>query len=376
MKILIQKKILFSSLSRIQGIVERVSLQPITTNILISAKNNNVVFSATNLQIGINSSYNNIDVKENGNISVNAKKLFEIIKELPESLILIEEKENYRIKISCGEKIKYTIFGFPPEEYPFSLKTEEINFIPWCVDEFINLIKLTYYCISKDETRPNISGLFIKIEEGEKTRCVTTDGYRLSIIDKKKGIKKLSDNGFIIPYKAVLEISRILNEKTGSKEVMMSIVKNSLVVKIEEVEMFLKLIDKKFPDYEMIVPGEDVEKIKIKIDKEKIRHTLKRITIISNDKNSPVKFSFKGKKLELFSEDSDLGSVKEEIEIENEIENEIIFFINGLYLLDFINAVDKNIIIEVDKNEEDKPVVVKTEDDDGIKHIIIQMKKS
>jgi DNA polymerase-3 subunit beta len=376
MKIIVRRNILFAALSRIQGIVDKVSIKPITSNFLIEAGKDTVVFSATNLQLAIKSTYSNIEIIEKGNVSINAKNLFELIKKLPEGNILIEEKENYRIIISSGKNIKYTLFGLPPEEYPFSMTVDEKDFISWNIEKFLNLIKLTSFCISKDDSKQNISGLFVEYKDNEKTRIVSTDGYRLSVVEENCGMDKISEKGFIIPYKAVLEINRLMNEKIESKEVEVCVVNNSLLLKIEEVEVLMKLIDKKFPDYNLIIPEESLEKINILIDKEKIKESLERIIIISNisnEKNIAVKFNFKGKTLELFSEDSEKGSAKELIEIEKEVEKEITFFINGMYLLDFINVIEKNIIIEIVKKEKNKPIVIRPEGIKDKKYIIMPM---
>jgi DNA polymerase III sliding clamp (beta) subunit (PCNA family) len=131
------------------------------------------------------------------------------------------------------------------------------------------------------------------------------------------------------------------------------------MIKIGEVELFIRMIEKKFPDYKVIIPREEYKKAEVIIEKGKIKPALKRISIISQENNSPVVFSFKDKKMEIFTEDSELGNIKETLEIEKKEKKDFSFCINSVYLLDILNAVNNNIIIEYNIEEEDKPIIIR-----------------
>ncbi len=373
MKIIIEKKFLLEALSRIQGIVEKTSIKPITANALIKAEKSSVSVSATNLQIGMTSFCENINVIEEGIISINARKIFEIVKELPEKYITITERDNYRIKIESGEDLKFNILGLPPEDFPNYIKEEEKEFIKWEKEKIVNFIKLTSFSMSKDETNPNICGVFIENIENSLIRIVTTDGYRISIVDDILGEKIKKEKGIIIPYKAVFELNKIMIEKEDEKTVYLAISKNSLLVKIGDVEVFIRLIEKQFPEYKMIIPGDGKKTAKTKIEKNSLKATLRRMSIISSVNNSPVIFSFRGNNLELFTEDSELGSVKEKLNLKKNNDKNFDFCINCHYLLDILNAVDKDVVIEFNTEEENKPIVVRPYDDEKIKYIIMPM---
>jgi len=295
MKITATKKTLSTALSRIQGIVEKSSIKPIISNALIKAGNEGISVSATNLQIGMRATYKEVKVEKEGTISVNARKLFEIVKELPEGEITLTEKENYWIEITCGKDLKFNIIGLPPEDFPVFIKEEKKEFVEWSTEKIIEMIYLTSFSISRDEANPSINGAFIENIEGNKTRMVSTDGYRLSIADEELERNKLLDEGLLIPQKAVLELNKILIEKKEEKSLFVMATSNSLLIKISEVEFSIRLIDKKFPDYKVIVPGEGYKKIEAYIEKDKLRSALKRMSIISNENNRPVFFSFKKK---------------------------------------------------------------------------------
>ena len=373
MKITATKKTLIIALSRIQGIAEKSSIKPIISNALIKAEKEGISVSATNLQIGMRATYKEVKVEKEGVFSVNARKLFEIVKELPEGEITLEEKENYCMEITTGRDLKFNIFGLPPEEFPVFIKEEDKDFVEWKTEKIIEMIYLTAFSISRDEANSSINGAYLENIEGGKTRMVTTDGYRLSIADEELEKNLQLDDGILIPQKAVVELNRILLEKKEEKNILVMASNSSLLVKAGEVEFYLRLIDKKFPDYKVIVPGEGYKKIEVCLEKEKLRSTLKRMSIISNENNRPVVFSFKGKEVEIFTEDSELGNVKESIELKDKTNENFKFCINCSYLLDIINVLEEDIIIEFNAEEENKPIIIKSVVRKNIKYIIMPM---
>jgi DNA polymerase-3 subunit beta len=373
MKITASKDILLKSLSRIQGIVEKISIKPITSNALITAAKSEVIVSATNLQIGMTAKYNNIKIHKEGKISVNAKKIFEIIKEMPDKDIIITESENYRIEIKCGEDLKFNINGLPPEDFPMFLKEEENNFIKWNTEKLINAIEITSFSICKDETKKNICGAYFENTDSNLIRVVTTDGYRLSIIDDNLGEKISQEEGFTIPFKALFELHKILIEKREEKEIRLLVNNKSILAKIGEIDFYIRLIEKKFPEYKIIIPLEGLKTIKTVISKDEIKPALRRMSIISNDNNKPVIFNFKGDILELFTEDNELGSVKEILKLKERVKEEFNFCINCNFLFDILNVVGKDIIIELNNEEENKPIIVKPINEKNMKYIIMPM---
>jgi DNA polymerase III subunit beta len=366
-----------SALSLVQGIVEKNSIKPITANALLEAETfssgDEIFISATNLQTGIRLKCSGIQVEKSGKISVNARKLFEIVKELPEKEICIEEKENYRVEISCGDDLLFTILGLPPEDFPFLMKEEE-SFEIWKKEIFLQMLQWTFFSISKDESKQNICGSHLENIENGCTRIVTTDGYRLSIIDEKPGNQlPLPEEGITIPTKAVYEIIRVINEKKDIKELKVCFSNKMILVYFGEIKFFVRLIEKKFPDYHVIVPGDIYERELILLEKNIIKPALKRISIISDENNSPVLFNFIKNELLIKTEDSDIGNAKEKIILKKEIKKEINFILNCSYVLDILSVSDDDFIIEYNFKE-DKPIVLKpVRFKDKIKYIIMPM---
>ena len=357
MKIITSKNTLLLALSRIQTIVEKSSIMPITANALLTAQNNFLTVSATNLEIGLIARYKDITVQEEGTISVNAKKLFEIVRELPdENEIIISEKENYHIEI-ISNKVRFNVLGLPPEDFPAFFIQEKSGYSEWEAEKIKNMIDFTSFSISNDETRINIAGAYIEQGENSRIRMVTTDGYRLSMIDEDMAVSFPLIVGILIPNKGINELRKILTDKKEEKNILVKIIKNSLSIKIAEMEIYIRLIDKKFPEYKYIIPQPEENEITVKAEKVKIKPALKRMSIIASENKRPVNFKLKGKQIEISTEDSELGSVNEIIEMEEEIKKEIFFSINGRYFLDIINAIDDDVIIKINPVDKNKPII-------------------
>lgn len=372
MKIKIKKTILLNALSRIQGIVEKNSIKPITSNALIKACNKKIILSATNLQIAIKTTINDVTIEKEGQISLNAKRIFEIIKNMPDKDIIIEEKENFHVFISAG-KTFIEMIGLPPEDFPDFNEEEKENFKEWNKNIFLDMITLTSFSISRDDSKPNICGTFIEYIEGGFLRMVTTDGYRLSIAEEKVGEIIDFKEGITIPSKGINEINKILLEKKEKEKIKICVKKNVFILNIEDVFLFIRLIEKKFPNYKVIIPGEGYNKKTIKLEKNKVRDALKIMCVIANENNRPVTFNFIDNNLSLHTEDSDFGNAREDIILKDSLKKEIKFCINGSYLVDIINVIEDDFIIEY-YEEENKPLVVKKENKNQIKYIIMPMK--
>lgn len=350
MKIKIEKNSFLQTLQKTQGVVEKRTTMPILSNILMEAKQGGLEIIATDLEVSFKDVCSAQVIKEGGT-TINARKLFEIVKELPENTIEIEVKENNRTTIKSG-KARYNINGLPVSEFPaFPSYNEGIMTVvnPEAVKD---MIEKTVFAISLDETRHNINGLFFETENN-KIRMVATDGYRLALaekeVDTEIGLKK----GVIIPKKGVLELKRLL-ETEGS--LLMGFTENSGIFKKGDAVLVTRLIDGEFPEYKQVIPkGNDKT---ITIEKEKLASSLRRMSVLSTDKIKGVKINISKGKMELYSSNPDLGDAMEEMDIDYKGDNIEMSF-NANYIIDALNILTtKDIVIEL--KDSVSPCVIKT----------------
>src|SRR3954469_23228652 len=186
MKLSVEKKDLINVIARAQNIVEKRNTMPILVNVLLEAKDEGLRGFATDLEVSLTDEIP-AKVKSPGKVAVNAKSLFEIIKELPEGKIELERKENNWLKISQHRAV-FNIVGISPEESPVFPTFTTQEFVKIEAEVLREMIEKTIYAVSTDETRYHMNGVYLEIlKEGEATiyRMVSTDGHRLSMIDRK-----------------------------------------------------------------------------------------------------------------------------------------------------------------------------------------------
>lgn len=370
MQFVISKNIFLEGLSKVQGIVEKRHTIPILANVLIEAKNNEITITATDLEVGLKSKYEANIINE-GKITVSAKKLFEIIKELPDKDINFNSKNNFWVEIKCDKSI-FNLVGLSPDEFP---KFPEIDLSTSIINKNImnEMIEKTLFSISNDETKFNLTGIFIKSEviDGiKKIIFVSTDGHRLSMIQKK--YEEELDNryieGFILPKKGIIEIKKIL--EIMEDEVIIGISDNNFSISNEKTTLIMRMVDGDFPDYKRVIPEKGSNAAVI--NKNLFLHALKRISILSSEKSKGVKINLNKDSLTLTSSNPDLGDAKEEIDI---IYNGDVISIgfNAKYIIDILQVIkNENIIFNLKDNI--SPGLINPEDDENHLSVIMPMR--
>ena len=216
MEFRIDKDTFLKALQKVQGIVERRNTMPILSNVLIEASPDRLYITATDLEVGMKSSYPTEVVTE-GKITVSAKKVYEIIKELSDEKILFSTKENDWVEIRCGKAL-FNIVGLSPEEFPYFPKVNDDSFIKLNSAILREMIENTSYAICHDETKYNLNGVLVKaLEENGRgiLRMVATDGHRLSIAEKEMSgtISRELAKGIIFPKKGIFELKKMTEEE-------------------------------------------------------------------------------------------------------------------------------------------------------------------
>lgn len=358
------------ALQKIQGIVERRQTMPILANTLIEAENEQLAITATDLEVGVKSTYGAL-VESPGRITVSARKLFEIVKELPPEDIHITVKENERVDIRCG-KSKFSIVGVSADDYPYFPKVSNVPFSPIDCQILGRMIELTSFAICTDETKYNLNGIFLTIGGGdrESVRIVATDGHRLSLAEYpiNTSFQPEFKNGVIIPRKGVSELKKLCDESTG--DILLGYMDNSIVVKKDETTIVIRLVNGLFPDYTRVIPN-DNDRL-IKVHRETILHALKRMMIMSNEKIKGVRFDINQDRMTVTSSNPDFGEAVEELEMMYQGE-EMVIRLNAKYLVDAISVMESD-IVEIMLKDELIPVILKEANNDRFMTVVMPMR--
>ncbi|BCS51694.1 DNA polymerase III subunit beta [Geobacter sp. SVR] len=372
MEFRIDKEVFLKSLQKIQGIVEKRTSMPILSNALLEATESTLLVTATDLEVGMKSSYP-ADIVSPGKITVGAKKLYEIVKELPNQLITFATKDNDWVEIKCG-KVHFNIVGLSPEEFPYFPAVKEENLFEIENTLLKDMIEKTSYAICNDDTKYNLNGLFTKVEpaaDGSQTlKMVATDGHRLSIangaLKGTAGPELLK--GVILPKKGIYELKKITEEDSGN--LLFGFMENSAVIKRGDSYMVMRLVDGEFPDYNRVIPTAN-DRV-VTVNKEAFTHSIRRMAILSSEKFKGIMLEISASSIKISSSNPELGDAMEEIDVVYGGEPLAVRF-NARYLLDVL-AVAETEAIEMKFRDELSPSIIVPEKSDSFLAVIMPMR--
>jgi DNA polymerase-3 subunit beta len=336
---------ILKGLSKIQSIVERRNTMPILSNVLIKTDKDFLNISATDLEVSFSGRVP-AQIKESGAITVSAKKLYEIIREFPDEDISFKKDENNWFIIKC-KNINFKIVGLPADEFPsLPEDTDDISYSDVNKNVLKEMIEKTIFSISTEESRINLSGVYIEKLEGAESsgiNMIATDGHRLALINKDVDIKM--DNPVIIPRKGVVEIKKILDD-TEDENIKLKIAKNNCIINIGTATLFIRLIDETFPNYKQVIPSEN--EYKVTVNSENLLKSLKRISLLSTEKYKGVKFKIDKDIMTITSNNSEYGEAKETIDVKTSSDESLVIGLNAKYIIDVLNVTsEENVVLKL-----------------------------
>ena len=375
MKFSISKAQMLLGLQRVQNVVERRTSMPILSNALLKSESNGLSLSATDLEVGIQSILQ-AEIMEPGAITVRARSLLDIVRELPDTTIRFQTTENSRLEISANRSV-FNIVGLPAEDFPqvpgFSTEDPD-QFVRMNGTAVIAMLDKTLYAASTDEARYHLNGVYFETLEDENKkrafRMVATDAHRLALVDSTEALFdengwKVFREGTIVPRKGLNELRRLLAE--GKEDFLVTIRGRMLFVKRDGIFLSMRLIEGKYADYRRIIPEASAHTITL--EREAFMAALKRISLMSTDKSRSVAFSLLPGLLQLTSQSPELGEAKEEIPVEYGGEELKIGF-NSRYLMDAVATIEGE-RVHFEFRGRQHPGVVRAAD--GSNHISVVM---
>lgn len=370
MELTVKKENLLKGLSKSQSVVEKRTSMPILSNVLMNADGENITVTATDLETSFIGSYP-ARVSKPGRLTVPAKKFYEIVRELPGDEVYLKEKENSFLHLSAG-RANFDLVGISADDFPDLPEGEGLPELTFEGEVLAEMIEKTIFSISQEETRFNLAGLYVhkrQVDEGPRLRFVSTDGHRLSMVDREVGgLEEFKlEEGVIIPRKGVSEM-RKLAEDGG--ELVLGLNQNFAVVKKDEMRLILRLQEGSFPDYEVVVPK--VVKRRALVNRQAFSDVLKRMAIMASDRFQGVRLDFKEGLLEVVSQNPELGEAREALEMDYEGEAFHAGF-NARYFLELCNAM-RSEEITLGFMDEQTPCMVTGEGDPGFLSVIMPMR--
>ncbi|MDP2943110.1 MAG: DNA polymerase III subunit beta [Candidatus Omnitrophota bacterium] len=357
MEFKLPKDILQKGIQTVQNAVSQKSGLPVLANILFEASKDKIKLAATDLEIGIISKLVNIDVQEDGAISIPAKKISDIVKELPNKEIHISVKKNNQVVIKC-DKSTLKIMGLPKDEFPKmpELSNKDVLDIPQKLLK--SMLSLTSFAVSKDESRYILTGILFIVTE-KKLSLVATDGRRLAVVNKDIPKPGGFTRKVIVPIKAVTELLKILKDE-GDVKILFG--ENQIAFEFDETLLITRLIEGDYPNYEQVIPKSTQEKLRI--SKDSFCAAIKRASLFTTPDSQSIKLDVLKNKIVISKVSHDGGESREELDCSYGGEDLTLGF-NPNYLMDALkNIGEEEIIFEF--AGADKRGVIRAEGNDYI----------
>jgi DNA polymerase-3 subunit beta len=360
----IARDMFFEGLSKTVPITEKRSTLPILSHILLNASNSSLLITATDLEVGLQMMYT-CTVRKEGTITVPAKKIFEIVRELPSGDLTVELQENGRIKISSGKSV-FELAGMDASEYPVWQTIEEVETATIPSADLMYMIEKTMFASSNDDSRFNLNGVLFERNEG-KTRLVATDGHRLALADGE--VLLPLESKVLIPKKSLMELKRLL--ESMKEDVSIGFDQKNMVLKTDKFFMTLRLIEGDYPDYRKVLPPPGEKKVTLQ--KIVFLHSLRRVAVLAAERNKGITLNVQPGKIELSATHPDLGTANDVVETEYS-GDPITVVVNVTYLIEALGSVDSE-LVSLNFLQEGAPIVISPEPVASYFNLVMPMRK-
>jgi len=335
MEFTVRKFDLLQELTLIQGVVERKTTIPILANVLVKAEGGELRIAATDLEIGLKS----VCVSKTtvpGTVTLPAKRLYEIVRALPDKEIKFKRGEANWVSVTCGSS-RFRIAGLPQEDFPALAEPKStLGRIP--SEVLAKLISRTIFAISTEDSKFTLSGALLLLKPGSIT-MVATDGHRLAHIEKSEPLEEVTEEiKVLVPRKAMSELVRMISERTDADRIGFGRDDNHLFFDMGKRLLISRMLTGQFPNYEAVLPRNN-DRV-VTVNREEIASAVKRVAILSDERSRTVKLMLANGSMEITASHSDLGEAHETLEVDYEKEDLQVGF-NYQYLLDFLTTADE-----------------------------------
>jgi DNA polymerase-3 subunit beta len=337
MRLSVLREALLRPLQQVVGVVERRHTLPVLANVLIRVEGGIASFTATDLEVELLAKMA-VDDAEAGEITVPAKKLFEIVRALPDGATVNLRQQGERVQLSSGRS-KFVLATLPASEFPSTDIGEVLERIEIDQLSLKRLLERSAFAMAVQDVRYYLNGLLLEVRVNG-LRTVATDGHRLAMAETAGAGDSDVRRQVIMPRKGVVELQRLLGSADGVIE--LAFAKNHVRAVLGDSTICSKLIDGRFPDYEAVIPlAADKH---VLVNRDLVRQALARVAILSNEKYRGVKIEVQPQVLRVIAHNPEQEEAMEEIEADTVVDQLGVGF-NVNYLQDAINATQSETVL-------------------------------
>jgi DNA polymerase-3 subunit beta len=361
MKFSVPKEPFLEELQLLQGIVEKRNTMPILANILMNVSSSEIELTGTDLEVGLKT-HMDAAIDTPGAITVNGKKIFEIVKSLPDGQTVKVEKTDDVIEIRAADS-EFKILCLPKDDYPQVPEPKFEKGIQLPLKDVKEMIDRVYYAITQEQ-RYYLNGALLSLKN-RQIELVSTDGHRLAYTKKAQdGLKIDKDISVIVAKKTLGEI-----RKFDDETVEFDLDENNLFFKVGHRTLISRVIESKFPNYQAVIPKDNPGRLVI--SREELANAIRRVSLLSAERSKGIKFTIEKNRMRLFSSNPEIGEARDRLAVEYKGQDLEIGF-NAQYLLDFLTAVaSERIVFEI--KDENSAVLLRPETEEALTSIYVLM---
>ena len=365
MRFSLQREVLLKPLAQVVNVVERRQTLPVLANLLTQVSGGQLSLTGTDLEVEM-VSRSNVDEAQDGETTIPARKLFDIVRALPDGSKVTVSQAGEKITVQAGRS-RFTLASLPANDFPSIDEVEATERVSVPEAALKELIERTAFAMAQQDVRYYLNGLLFDLAD-KRLRCVATDGHRLALCETALDAAVQTKRQIIVPRKGVQELQRLL--EGGDRELVLEMGRNHLRVKRDDVTFTSKLIDGRFPDYEAVIPiGADRE---VRVDRESLRASLQRAAILSNEKYRGVRIEVSPNLLKINAHNPEQEEAQEEVEADTKVDALAVGF-NVNYLMDALTALrDEHVVLQL--RDANSSALVREAGSDKCRHVVMPLR--
>jgi DNA polymerase-3 subunit beta len=373
MEFTIEKSDLLKELNLVQGVVEKKNTIPILSNLLVESDGaDRITILGTDLDVSLRT-HAAAKVTDEGAMVVSARKLFDIVRSLPDAPIHFRHESNDWVQIEC-ERSKFRVVGQAREHFPAVPEWSEAEYrIP--SDVLRTLINRTIFAITQEESRYTLNGALFRLL-GPDVRMVATDGHRLAYIERSGLETGTNGNGkgseevkALIPKKTLAELLRLAAEHDDLVEFAKD--ENHLFFRFGERVLVSRMLSGQFPNYELVMPKDNDQAVRV--EGGLFQSAIRRVALMADERSHAIKFLFNAERLDITSQSSEVGEAKESLQTDYAGPDVSIGF-NAQYLSDFLNVAGDGTVSFEFKDGQSQAQLRPEGDDYDYRYVVMPMR--
>lgn len=365
MRFSLQREVLLKPLQQVVNVVERRQTLPVLANLLITVDAGQLSMTGTDLEVEMIARCA-VEDAESGEGTLPARKLFEIVRALPDGSRVTITHAGDKATVQAGRS-RFTLATLPAGEFPSIDDLELVERVSVPEAALKELIERTAFAMAQQDVRYYLNGLLLDLRE-DSLRCVATDGHRLALCEADVPAGAKSRKQIIVPRKGVMELQRLL--EGGERSVELEVGRNHLRLRREDVTFTSKLIDGRFPDYDAVIPiGADKEVV---VERDVLRAALQRAAILSNEKYRGVKLEFSPGQVRIVAHNPEQEEAQEDIEAETQVDGLSIGF-NVTYLMEALTALREERVM-LTLRDANSSALLRELSNDKARHVVMPLR--